>query len=380
MADDLSDETKCFRTAIETEDTVQAEIKAEQPEIEEISDEPTKTTTTPLPFAASSTGSLMPPGMAASGLPAFASPLFSPFYPSYPNPNAMAAMTAMVMSPQYQAVAQNMAVQTMFMSAMANMKLNSPQVTPSYPAAEFGSSKPESSEVRRTPKRPMKGEVDKDRIKKPLNSFMIYKQEMRKKLMEDPEFQNKHSADINAILGQRWHMLSEEEQKVYYDKAAAEKLEHEKKYPGWSARDNYTVRNRRGGNRKQLFSSPQPGSSDQSDHKRCRALFGIENQAKWCRHCKVKKRCLLIPTDGEDLPDVAASNPAAEIQMMDKTPQPSPTVPQMNRMMPQYGMPFGMPQFGGFPGIMGMSPLAGYMPQAPINPPKYESPNPPDPK
>ena len=38
--------------------------------------------------------------------------------------------------------------------------------------------------------------------------------------------------------------------------------------------------------------------------KKCRAKFGIENKQKWCKGCKNKKKCLLIPNDLSDNPEL----------------------------------------------------------------------------
>ena len=53
-------------------------------------------------------------------------------------------------------------------------------------------------------------------------------------------------------------------------------------YPDWQARDNY----RKGLNKNKK-------KRDKSDGvKKCRARYGLEHQDAWCKHCKIKKKCI----------------------------------------------------------------------------------------
>uniref|UniRef100_A0A915J919 HMG box domain-containing protein n=1 Tax=Romanomermis culicivorax TaxID=13658 RepID=A0A915J919_ROMCU len=94
----------------------------------------------------------------------------------------------------------------------------------------------------------------KPHIKKPLNAFMLYMKEMRPVVMEEEGLKERQSAEINRILGKRWHDLSHEEQQKYYEIA------------------------RQG--------------TDSTEAKKCRARFGLDQQSKWCKHCRRKKKCL----------------------------------------------------------------------------------------
>ena len=53
-------------------------------------------------------------------------------------------------------------------------------------------------------------------------------------------------------------------------------------YPDWQARDNY----RKGLNKNKK-------KRDKSDGiKKCRARYGLEHLDAWCKHCKIKKKCI----------------------------------------------------------------------------------------
>ena len=52
----------------------------------------------------------------------------------------------------------------------------------------------------------------------------------------------------------QWHSLDKAEQARYYDMARREKELHRKRYPTWSARDNYAMHSRR--RRKRLDHRP----------------------------------------------------------------------------------------------------------------------------
>ncbi|VDD91871.1 unnamed protein product [Enterobius vermicularis] len=94
-----------------------------------------------------------------------------------------------------------------------------------------------------TPKR-IKAEARLQRerhVKKPLNAFMWFMKKNRPKLMEELDYKERQSAELNKELGRRWHDLPKEEQQRYYDMAKEDRQRHMEKYPNWSARENYAI-------------------------------------------------------------------------------------------------------------------------------------------
>ena len=62
-----------------------------------------------------------------------------------------------------------------------------------------------------------------DHIKRPMNAFMAWSKEERKKMVE--EGTNLNNSVMSRILGERWKQLNEEEKKTW--KKTAEKLKKE---------------------------------------------------------------------------------------------------------------------------------------------------------
>ncbi|XP_062831790.1 transcription factor 7-like 2 isoform X9 [Anolis carolinensis] len=155
-------------------------------------------------------------------------------------------------------------------------------------------------------------EKKKPHIKKPLNAFMLYMKEMRAKVVAECTL--KESAAINQILGRRWHALSREEQAKYYELARKERQLHMQLYPGWSARDNYVGGY---GKKKKRKRDKQPGeTNDANTPKKCRALFGLDQQSLWCKPCRRKKKCVrYIQGEGS-----CVSPPSSDGSLLDSPP------------------------------------------------------------
>uniref|UniRef100_A0A8R1UTZ0 Pop-1 n=1 Tax=Pristionchus pacificus TaxID=54126 RepID=A0A8R1UTZ0_PRIPA len=129
-------------------------------------------------------------------------------------------------------------------------------------------------------------------VKKPMNAFMWFMKENRPKIMEEEEWKDKQSAELNKELGSRWQKLDKDEQKKYYEMATKDKEDHNKKYPNWTARENYASNKKKKKKRDRTI--------DSNESKKCRARFGMNAQDKWCKHCVRKKKCLYTTGDDEE--------------------------------------------------------------------------------
>jgi len=71
----------------------------------------------------------------------------------------------------------------------------------------------------------------KERIARPMNSFMVFAQETRKMLRETyPDTDNK---EISRMLGQKWKKLTEDEKAVYAEQAKQIAEQHKIDHPEW---------------------------------------------------------------------------------------------------------------------------------------------------
>ncbi|KAI1292240.1 Protein pangolin, isoforms A/H/I/S [Halotydeus destructor] len=122
-------------------------------------------------------------------------------------------------------------------------------------------------------------------IKKPLNAFMLFMKEQRAQVVNESLL--KESAAINQILGKKWHSLTREEQAKYYEKARQERLLHMQMYPGWTARDNYAINQKKKKKKRDKSSDGEGGAL-----KKCRARYGLDKQSNWCKPCRRKKKCV----------------------------------------------------------------------------------------
>uniref|UniRef100_H2Z6Z4 HMG box domain-containing protein n=1 Tax=Ciona savignyi TaxID=51511 RepID=H2Z6Z4_CIOSA len=141
------------------------------------------------------------------------------------------------------------------------------------------------------PKKREKGDKpSRPYVKKPLNAFMLYMKEQRAKVVAECTL--KESAAINQILGRKWHSLNRDEQQKYYEMARKERQLHQQMFPGWSARDNYGKRKKRKKEKTQDCTAQNP--------KKCRAVFGLEQQQLWCAPCRRKKKCIRYQHDDDE--------------------------------------------------------------------------------
>uniref|UniRef100_A0A915P3E5 HMG box domain-containing protein n=1 Tax=Meloidogyne floridensis TaxID=298350 RepID=A0A915P3E5_9BILA len=149
-----------------------------------------------------------------------------------------------------------------------------------------------------------------EHIKKPMNAFMLFMKENRHKYMDECADKRKQSAELNKELGQVWQRMTRDEQQPYYDMAQIKREEHQRLYPNWTARENYAI------HKKAKKRRTRERSLENNDSKKCRARFGVDNQIKWCKHCKRKKKCLNVLRDADSPAQVSSTtNPTTPLSL-----------------------------------------------------------------
>ncbi|EFO83918.1 hypothetical protein CRE_14849 [Caenorhabditis remanei] len=71
----------------------------------------------------------------------------------------------------------------------------------------------------------------KDHVKRPLNAFMIWSRQERRKITDS--YPDCHNSTISKLLGQRWKEMSDDQKKPYFDEQEHLKELHKQEYPDY---------------------------------------------------------------------------------------------------------------------------------------------------
>ena len=102
------------------------------------------------------------------------------------------------------------------------------------------------------------GEEDDEKVKRPMNAFMVWSRKMRKKIAdENPKM---HNSEISKRLGTQWKALSEDEKRPYIEEAKKLRDAHMKKYPNYRYKPNRKSKQRQQQQaiRRFVMESPHP--------------------------------------------------------------------------------------------------------------------------
>ncbi|XP_039463709.1 transcription factor 7-like 1 [Oreochromis aureus] len=119
-------------------------------------------------------------------------------------------------------------------------------------------------------KRKCRAQQDEDRpyVKKPPNAFMLYLKEQRPKVTAELNIPG--SAAVNAVVGQRWKSLSNDQKARYFDQAETERRNHAKEHPAWSTKENYGKKRKRIRLRNESACVHEEEEAQQANHLRMR--------------------------------------------------------------------------------------------------------------